>query len=161
MGNRKRPKSLILLLIFFGWVGARALGWIVFPVTSGSYHFYRALGQPWLHYVSESVTVALATAAAAYLWRPKRGWLAASLVALGVLAVSGLAEAWYAIRHLEVARLSYASSRAARGLPVPSERLAENFSPGTLWAGTLAMCALFALLAVLAWRSRGYAAADA
>lgn len=83
MGALKRPKSLLVLLIFFCWVDARSLGWLVFPQTSASYHFYNALGQPWLHFFAQSVTVALAGAATGYLWRPKPGWLEATLVALG------------------------------------------------------------------------------
>lgn len=152
----RRPKSLWLLLFFFCWVDARALGAIVFPSTSGTYHFYAALEQVWLHYLVSIVTVVLSATATNALWRPKAGWLEASLIALGVFALSGLASVWYTLRHVDLARDAYAAGRAARGLPVAPERLADIFSVPVLWSGAFGVSAGYVVLAVLAWRRRDY-----
>lgn len=156
----RRPRSLLVLLLFFCWLDARALGWIVFPRASASWHFYEALGAAWLHYVLQAVTVALAATATGYLWRPSDGWLQSSLLAIGVLSATTLAGTWMTVRHLDLARSSYAASREARGLPVPPERLAELFTPGALWGAAAAMLVAMALLAALAWRRRDWAAPD-
>jgi hypothetical protein len=156
MTTARRPKTLLLLLVFFCWADARALGWIVFPTTSGSYHLHVALNQVWVHYAVCIVTVALAATATGYLWRPIAGWFEASLVALSVFAVSSLAGVWYTLQHLDAARMAYATGRTERGLPVSPERLAEIFTPQVLWSGAIGITAFYLLLAILAWRRRAY-----
>ena len=160
MASPKRPKSLLALLLFFCWVDARSLGGLIFPKTSGSYHFYESLGRPWIHFALQILMVALAATATGYLWRPKRGWLEASLLALGTFAVSAVAGTWYSIQHLDVVRSSYAAGRTARGLPAPTERLDQMFRPEVLWMGTVGMVAFLAILAGLAWRRREYVAPE-
>lgn len=157
----RRPKSLIVLLVFFCWTEARALGAIVFPSMSGTYHFYETIGQLWVHYASALGTVMIAGTAGAYLWRPRRGWPEVTLAALGALAVDAIVGGWYSVRHLDVARSSYASGRVARGAPVSAERLDMAFTPDALWTATLTIVASLALLGVLAWRRRHYEGADA
>lgn len=152
----RRPRTLLLLLLFFCWVEARALGWIVFPKTSGSYLLYAALDQMWVHYATCVLTVALAATAAGYLWRPKAGWFEATMLALSVFGVSGLAGMWYTLQHVDAARDAYAASRVARGLPVEPERLAKIFSAEALWFGALVMTAFYVLLAAMAFRRREY-----
>jgi len=143
MEPARRPKTLLLLLVFFCWVDARSLGWIVFPSTSGSYHLYAALDQLWIHYAMCVMTIALAATATGYLWRPQAGWFEATMAALSFFALSGLASVWHTLHHLDVARNAYAVGRAARSLPVAPERLAETFTAEVLWRGAFAMTALY------------------
>jgi hypothetical protein len=160
MAKMRRPRTLLLLLLFFCWVEARALGWIVFPKTSGSFHLYAALDQLWVHYASCVLTAALAATATGYLWRPKAGWFEATMLALSVFSVSGLAGMWYTLQHLDAARDAYAAGRVARGFPVEPERLAKIFSAEALWFGALAMTAFYVLLAWMTVRRRAYVHPD-
>lgn len=154
----RRPKSLLALLLFFCWVDARALGWIIFPNTSASHHFYVALDQLWLHYVLQAVTIAFAATATGYLWRPIAGWFESSMVGLVVFGLTTVGGAWYTVRHLDVARSSYAASRERRGFPATPEQLAGAFTPEFIWASALTMVAILLVLAALAWRNRAFAA---
>ena len=154
----RRPKTLLALLLFFCWVDARALGWLIFPNTSASYHFYVALEQVWLHYILQAVTIAFAATATGYLWRPIAGWFESSMVGLAVFGVTTLGGAWYTVRHLDVAKSSYAASRERRGFPVTPERLDQTFTPEFIWASALTMATILLVLAALAWRNRAFAA---
>lgn len=158
--RQRRPKTLIGLLVFFCWIDARSLGWLLFPSTSVSYHYYSALGYPWVHSVVEVLTVAFAATATGYLWRPREGWYQATLVTLAAFAVMSIAGSWHMLNHVEVVRAAYRTSRAARGLPVPEERLAVMFTSSALLYTSLAAVAFFGLLAFLAWRRRAYVAPD-
>jgi hypothetical protein len=156
MVSSKRPRGLLVLLVFFCWLDARSLGWLVFPAKSAGYHFWAALGRPWVHFGLETLTVALAATATGYLWRPKAGWPLASGMALGVLAAQSVWGVWFMGRHVAVAKEAYLAGRAARGLPVSPERAAELFSPATLQYSALGLLALLALLGWFTWRHRHY-----
>jgi hypothetical protein len=158
MASPKRPRALLVLLVFFCWLDARSLGWLVFPAKSAGYQFWAAMERPWLHFVLEGVTVALAATATGYLWRPKPGWVEATTLALGALAVQSAWGSWYMARHAHVARDAFVASRANRGLPVSPERASEAFSTGALQAATLGLLAFLALLGWLTWRHRHYVA---
>ncbi len=64
------------------------------------------------------------------------------------------------LQHLNAAREAYAAGRAARGLPVAPERLAEIFTPGKLWVVAFGITAFYLLLTLFALRRRGYVVPD-
>ncbi|WP_353267861.1 hypothetical protein [Gemmatimonas sp.] len=161
MIKTRRPKTLLVLLIFFCWVELRTLGALVFPETSGNFLMYEALGQTWVHYVETLLTLAAASPAVFYLWKKKAGWFEATLAALGIFTVTGVASTWYTLQHLDIAREAYAAGREARGFPLTPERLDQVFAPGVLWSGTAVFIALYVIMAVMAWRRRGYFAPTA
>ena len=64
---------------------------------------------------------------------------------------------WYTLRHADVAKASYATSRERRGFPVAPEQLEGAFTPEFLWASALTMVAILMVLAAMAWRHRTFA----
>lgn len=156
----RRPRTLMALLLFFIWMDARALGWMIFPATSASHHYYSALGHPWAHYVIQALTVAFAATAIGYLWTPRDGWLQASLAALAAFTVLTVGGSWHMLGHLGAARDAYRASREERGLPIPEERLTAMFTTTATIYTTLGAVAFFGFLAWLAWRRRAYVAGD-
>lgn len=156
MTKTRRPKTLVVILIFFCWVEARTLGGMVLPNMSGSFLMYQALEQAWVHYALSLLTLAVVSTAIHYLWQPKAGWFEATLVALSYFCLTSVAGVWYTLQHQDVARDTYAASRTARGLPVTTERLDRLFTPEVLWGGTAAIIVGYLFMAVMAWRRRSY-----
>ena len=156
----RRPRTLLALAAVFCWVAGQGLEALTLPARTASYHFLGSLGLAPLHFLLEAVAVAVALAALSYLWRGRYGWVQASLVALGYLAVQSTALTLLMLGHLGRARASYVASRADRGVPVDPERVAELLSPGALVVGLVISLTLFAIAALLAWRHRDYVAPD-
>jgi hypothetical protein len=159
MPRPKRPRTLSILLVFLLWVDARTFGSLVFPKTSGSYHFFVALDAVWVHFLFGAVTVALAVTATGYLWKASAGWANAVLIAFGVYALQTVIETAVMLRNLPLARTAYAAGREMRGLPVRPDRLDEMFTAQGMYMAAGWTLLILAVLAVAAWRRRDFEAA--
>ncbi len=131
------------------------------PERSTSYNFLRALGWQPLHFVLESLTVAVALAALGYLWRARSGWVQSALVALGYFSAQAILLTTLMLRSIDHARAAFLASRAAREQPVDPERVARLFEMGWLEWRLVMSLTLFGLSAWLAWRRRGYVGPNA
>ena len=157
--KRRRPRTITVILLFLLWVDGKAFWGIIFPRTSGSFHFYSAIDAEWLHWVLSALTVALAATAVGYLWRPATGWVYAVLIAFGVYALQIIVETAHMVRHLDLARESYVTARQIRHLPVRPATADRIFTPEAVWLTALGLLAMLAIMAVMAWRKRDFEAA--
>lgn len=142
------------------WQAGRGIEGLVLPERSTAYNFFRALGLQPLHFVLDTITVAVALAALGYLWRARPGWAQSALVALGYFAAQAVLVTALMLRWVDRARSAFLASRAARGQPVDPERVGRLFEMGWLEWRLVMSLTLFGLAAWLAWRRRAYVGPD-
>jgi hypothetical protein len=138
------------------WQAGRGTEGLALPARSTAYQFFSAVGLRPLHFVLESLTVAVALAALGYLWRARAGWVQTALVALGYFAAQAILVTALMLRNSEDARAAFMASRVVRGQPLDADRVAQVFEMGWLEWRLVMSLTLFGLAAWLAWRNRRY-----
>jgi hypothetical protein len=159
-GPSRRPRTLLALIVVLCWQAGRGVEGLVLPERVTSYQFFRGLGLTPLHFVLDTITVAVALAALGYLWRARPGWVQSALVALGYFAAqTTLVNVWM-MSNTGRARSAFLSSRSARGQLLDPERVERLFAMGWLEWRLVMSLTLFAVAAWLAWRRRAYVGPD-
>jgi hypothetical protein len=138
------------------WQAGRGIEGLVLSERSTAYQFFSAVGMRPLHFVLESLTVAVALAALGYLWRARPGWVQSALVALGYFAAQATLVTALMLDSSDHASAAFLASRAARGQPLDPDRVARIFDMGWLEWRLVMSLTLFGLAAWLAWRNRAY-----
>lgn len=151
-----RPKTLLVLVVAFALISLKALEALAFPAKSANYLFLAALDMAWLHYLSQALLGALALVAALELWRARAGWPRSAALAVVALGLHAVATTLLMLRHLEIAREAYETSRHARGLSADVARVSQLVSTGGLQTSLLVTLVLLAAGAVLIWRRRSF-----
>ncbi len=151
-----RPKTLLVLIVVLCWQAGRGVEGLVLPERSTAYQFFRLLGLAPIHFVLETLTVAVALAALGYLWRARPGWVQSALVALGYFAAQAVAVALFMLRDVDRARSAFLASLAARGQSADPERVERLFAMGWIEWRLVMSLTLFGIAAWLAWRRRTY-----
>lgn len=155
-----RPHSLLVLIAVLCWETGRGIEGLALPARSTTYQLFRALGLAPVHFILETLAVAVALAALGYLWRGRPGWVQSVLVALGYFALHAVAVGLLMLRDRGAAVAAFVASRAARGQPADPDRVEQVFALGFVeWRLVLSL-AVFALAAWLAWRRRDYVGPD-
>jgi hypothetical protein len=156
----RRPRSLFILIAVLCWQTGRGIEGLVLPARSTTYQFFRALGLAPVHFVLETLAVAVALAALGYLWRARPGWVQSVLAALAYFAAHAIAVSLLMLRDRDAAVASFLASRDARGQPADPERVEQVFALGFLEWRLVMSLTLFMLAAWLAWRHRDYVGPD-
>jgi hypothetical protein len=155
-----RPRALLVLIMVLCWEVGRGIEGLVLSERSTAYQFFRALGLTPLHFILETITVAVALAALGYIWRARPGWVQSALVALAYFAAQAIVVTLLMLRFVERARAAFLASRAARGQPLDPQRVEQLFAMGWLEWRLVMSLTLFAVAAWLAWRRRAYVGPD-
>ncbi len=155
-----RPRTILILIMVLCWQAGRGIEGLVLPERSTAYHFFSAVGMRPLHFVLESLTVAVALAALGYLWRARPGWVQSALVALGYFAAQSTLVTALMLASVDDASAAFLASRAVRGQPLDPDRVARIFDMGWLEWRLVMSLTLFGLAARLAWRNRAYVGSD-
>jgi hypothetical protein len=151
-----RPRTLLVLIMVLCWQAGRGIEGLIMPERSTAYNFLSRFDWQPLHFLLESLTVAVALAALGYLWRARPGWFQSALVALGYFSIQAALVTALMLRSTTNARDAFLASRSARGQPVDPERVARLFDMGWLEWRLVMSLTLFGLAAWLAWRRRAY-----
>lgn len=160
-----RPRSTILLIIWYLWAAGRDLDALARYSTTSDFYVFSSLGAPWLFFLLAGAVFLLNAASVYYLFRPQPVGYPVLLVALAAGAVQNLVTFALALNDIAGVREAYEIGRELRGLPVRQEALDMIFTPGAMWAAAGLSLAVYAALAWLVHRNRpvffgpvGYAA---
>jgi hypothetical protein len=154
--TRKRPRTVWLLTVVFGWSFAKGVELLVRGSSTADRMLYDAVGLGWLAVSLLGVIALLDLAALRYLIKP------APIGRLVCLASIGLSAAQtaigFVIAHMnpEAARRAFVVSRESRGLPVRPDAIEAALDPTTsllLLGGSLLVSGLLAMLVL---RNREY-----
>jgi hypothetical protein len=151
-----RPRSLLVLIAVLCWETGRGIEGLVLPARSTTYQFFQTLGLAPVHFVLDTLAVAVALASLGYLWRARPGWAKTVLAALGYFSAYAIAVTLLMLRDPVHARVAFVASREARGEPADAARVEQVFALGFLEWRLVMSLTLFALAAWLAWRGRDY-----
>jgi hypothetical protein len=142
------------------WQAGRGVEGLVLPERSTTYQFFSALGLAPIHFVLDTVTVAVALAALGYLWRARPGWVQTALVALGYFAAQAIVVTLLMLNSIDRARTAFLASRSERGQLLDPGRVDRLFELGWLEWRLVMSLTLFGIAAWLAWRRRTYVGPD-
>ncbi|GHA76770.1 hypothetical protein [Cognatilysobacter bugurensis] len=161
----KRPRSIILLILWFFWAAGRDLDSLARYSTTSDYYILSAAGLTWLFFAMAGAVMLLNAAGAYYLLRPASVGYPVLLSALGAGAAQNVVTVALAMRDLPGVRNAYEVGRELRGLPVRQEALDLIFTPNAMWTSLAISLVVYALIGWLVYRNRrlfigtvGYAA---
>ena len=151
-----RPKSIIVLIVWFVWAAGKDLDSLArFSITS-DYYIYASNGLAWLFFVLAGIVFLLNASSVWYLIKPEpigQGVLFASLIA-GVLY--SLATLGMALSDIEGAREAYTVGREIRGLPVREGALDAIFTQRAMLIGGALTVLVYSALIWLVFRNKPF-----
>jgi len=150
------PKSLVFVLIVFGWGAGQALDQIVRFSIKAEYYVWDSLGLPWVFFVVAFLNLLLSTSAATVIYKRMSVGFTVCFAAVAWGLLSGFVTTSLAVRDIPGVREAYAIGREARGLAVREDAMTAIFSPSGLWAAYGFSAAFLFLLAFLVWRQRSW-----
>jgi len=152
----KRPKSVVLLIVVFGWGFAKDIELLYRGSDTADRVLFDHVGLGWLAVAVVTVLAFLDAAAVRYLIRPAPIGRAVCLTSIGLSAV--LTSIGFALTRLypDVARRAIIVSRESRGLPVQTDVIDALLDPAMSLLLSLAGLAVSAGLAVLVIRNTPY-----
>lgn len=161
----KRPRSIIILILWFFWAAGKDLDALGRYSTTSDYYILSSSGLSWLFFAMAGAVFLLNAAGAYYLVKPAPIGFRVLLVALAAGAVQNIITVALALKDLPGVRNAYEVGRELRGLPVRKEALDMIFTPNSMWVSLAISLAVYALVAWLVHRNRrvfvgsdGYAA---
>ena len=142
---------------FMLWLATRALYFIYLGDHDPDYRVAAEAGFGPFLWGGELGFAFLAAGGAVGMWLRWRHTVTLAMGALAIYTSLTFFQLWQMEQDPGRARLAYAASRAARGLPVSDDRLDQMFSDSgcqLTWGLGVAFC--FVPLAVLLWRRRDF-----
>ncbi|MEN1973477.1 hypothetical protein WCE34_14300 [Luteimonas sp. MJ204] len=152
----RRPRSIILLIVWFLWATGKDLDGLARFGTTADYYIFASIGAAWAYFALAGVVFLLNAAAVFYLFRPQ---LVGYRFLLGALAAGmgqNLVTTLLAVRDIQGVREAYEIGRELRGLPVRQEAMDMIFKPSALWLAAGLAVLVYVALAVLVRRNRSY-----
>lgn len=147
----KRPKTIVLLIIFFAWSFLKGMELLVRGSSTADRILYDEVGVGWLAVSLLTVIALLDLAAVRYLIKPAPIGRVVCLASIGLSAVQTSIGFAIARAHPDVARRAFVVSRESRGLPIRAEAIDAAVDPTTsllLLCGSLAVSGVLALLVI-------------
>jgi hypothetical protein len=143
---------LRFIALFLAWVGIRAAWTLVLTTDDPNLRMAAELGWGAAIQISTLVVAVLSCWAAVAIWRGRRLGLTLGILAMAVGAGTGVGSMLQTQANPAAAKRAYAAHRAARGVPVPEERLNRMFSPeGQRMMWVIAGVMMTLPLGVLLW----------
>ena len=159
---KDRPASRLpwvsrALPYFMVWLAMRALYFLYLGSQHAEYRLAAEAGFGPVLWGAELAFAFLGVGAAVGMWLRWRHTMALAIAASGLYTSITLFQLWQMEQDPGRARMAYVASRAARGLPVPDDRLDQMFSESGRRV-TWAIGGVFCLvpLGVLLWRRRDF-----
>lgn len=152
----QRPRSIILLIVWFLWATGQDLSHLARFSTTTDYYVFASIGMPWLYFVLAMTVFLLNAASVFYLYRPEAFAPRVLWTALGAAAAQNLLVGSLTLENLDGVRQAYAMGRELRGLPVREGALDMLFQPAGLGIALLLSLCAYALVAWLVRRNRAY-----
>lgn len=152
----RRPRSIILLIVWFLWATGKDLDGLARFDTTADYYIFSSLGHAWAYFAMAGAVFLLNAASAFYLFRPQPAGYQVLLCALAAGMGQNLLATLLAVRDIPGVREAYEIGRELRGLPVRQEAVDMIFKPGALWLATGLALLVYVVLAVLVRRNRPY-----
>ena len=157
----RRPRSIILLIVWFIWVTGKDLdGLARFGITS-DYYIFSSIGAAWAYFAMAGAVFLLNAASVFYLFRPQPVGYSVLLCALVAGIGQNLVTTLLAVRDVLGVREAYEIGRELRGLPVRQEAMDMIFKPSALWLAAGLAVLVYVALAALTRRNRPYFAGSA
>lgn len=152
----KRPKSVLLLIVVFGWGFAKDIELLYRGSDTADRVLFDHVGLGWLAVAVVTVLAFLDLAAVRYLIRPAPIGRTACLTSIGLSAA--LTSLGFALTRFypDVARRAIIVSRESRGLPVQTDVIDALLDPGVSLLLSLTGLAVSAGLAALVIRNTPY-----
>ena len=149
-----RPRSMILLILWFFWAAGKDLEGLARFSTTSDYYILSSAGLTSLFFFMSGIVFLLNAAAAYYVIRPSPIGYHTLFVALAAGAVQNVATVALAMRDLDGVRKAYEIGREVRGLPVRPEALDLIFTPSAMWTSLALSLGIYALVGLLVYRNR-------
>lgn len=149
-----RPRSAILLIVWFLWATGKDLDALARYSTTSDFYVFSSLGVPWLFFLLAGLVFLLNAASVFYLFRPQPIGYPVLLAALAAGAVQNLVTLALALNNIAGVREAYEIGRELRGLPVRQEALDMIFTPSAMWVAAGLSLAVYTALAWLVHRNR-------
>jgi hypothetical protein len=152
-----RPRSIILLIVWFLWAAGKDLDVLARYSSTSDYYIFSSHGMPWLFFVLAGAVFLFNSASVFYLFRPQPvGYpvLLGSLLA-GVVQ-GGVVSLLLALDDLPGVRQAYEIGRELRGLPVRPEAMDLIFTPTAMWVSAGLAVAVYGVLMWLVRRNRSF-----
>lgn len=151
-----RPKSIVLLVVWFLWAAGKDLDSLARFSTTSDYYIYSSNSLVWLFFVSVGAVFLLNAASVWYLFRPEPIGQWVLLVALGAGAAYTAATLGMALSDMAGAREAYEVGRELRGLPVREQALNAIFTPQAVLVGGGLTVLVYLALGGLVLRNKSF-----
>lgn len=151
-----RPKSIILLLVWFLWATGKDLDSLArFSITS-DYYIYSAFDLPWLFFVMAGTVFLLNVTSVWYLYRPEPIGQKVLIIALLAGVIYDLVTLSLALTDINGVREAYTIGRELRGLPVREAALDTIFTTKSILTGGGLTILIYSLLVGLVVHNKVY-----
>ena len=152
----RRPRSIILLIVWFLWATGKDLDGLARFATTADYYIFASIGSTWAYFALAGVVFLFNAAAVFYLFRPQPVGYGVLLGALAAGIAQNLVSTLLAVRDIHGVREAYEIGRELRGLPVRQEAMDMIFKPSALWFSVGLAVLVYVALAFLVRRNRSY-----
>ena len=151
-----KPKSVIFLMVFFGWSAGAGLDSIVKFTVLADYNIYLANGVPWVFFAFSIPIFGLNILTLYSLFTPHWLGLYFALSSLAMSVIHNTSSLLLSLKDLPAAKETYAISREARGLTVRDEAMDKIFSTNVMLSTMVVMFIFYAVVAFYVYKNRDY-----
>lgn len=152
----QRPRSIILLIVWFIWAAGKDLDSLARFGTTADYYIFSSIGAAWAYFAIAGAVFLLNAASVFYLFRPQPVGYLVLLCALAAGIGQNMVTTMLAVRDVQEVREAYEIGRELRGLPVRQEAMDMIFKPSALWLTAGLAVLVYLALAVLVRRNRAF-----
>jgi hypothetical protein len=149
-----RPRSIILLIVWFLWATGKDLDALARYSTTSNYYVFSATSLAWLFFALAAGVFLLNAASVFYLFRPQPVGYPVLLAALAAGTIQNVVTLALAINNVAGVRQAYEIGRELRGLPVRQEAMDMIFTPTAMLVASALSLAVYCVLAWLVYRNR-------
>jgi hypothetical protein len=152
----QRPRSIILLIIWFLWASGKDLDGLARYTTTVDYYIFESIGASWLYFLVAGAVFLINVCVVFYLFRPHAVGYTLALIALGAAALQNVVATAIAVNDIPGVRKAYEIGRELRGLPVREEASDMIFSPSALWLSVGLATLVYGAIALIVRRNRAF-----
>lgn len=150
----KRPKTILLLIVVFGWSLLKGIELLVRGSSTADRILYEEVGLGWLAVSLLTIIALLDLAAVRYLIKPAPLGRLVCLASIGLSAIQTSIGFVVARLNPDVARRAFIVSRESRGLSVQAEAIDAALEPTislVLLCGSVVISGVWAVLIIWNW----------
>jgi len=152
----RRPRSIVVLIIWFIWSAGQDLDNIVRHAMKADYYVFSSNGMESVFFFLVFAIFLLNASAIYYLFKPDKWGLYTAFGALLLAAFENAVALSLAIRDLPGVREAYERGREIRGLPVREEAMNMLFTEESMYYAAGIMLIAYFLMSFLVFRNVRY-----